>query len=481
MKFKILFLILFTLLSTVVSFAQLANQNTYLFAHKNDHQTPAEGEYQYAACWGYVAPNGREYAIIGCFPGTIFYDITDSSNVHEVGFVPSTNPGNSNNEWREMKVYSHYAYIVSEVTNSGVQIVDLQYLPDSVHYLGKFLFGSFTKAHSISQSGPYLYLNGGNVSVGQSNQGGIHVLDLTSNPEVPVVRGVWGTRYIHDCRVINDTIWGANIYPASQGGTGSIYVINATNKDNLTTINSWVNNPFPGPHNVALTTDHHYALTTDEIGEQPGSQLRELKIWNVQNLSNVVQVAVWQPTGITTAIVHNVEVYGNYAVIAHYAAGIRVVNISNPASPTEVAWYDTYPANNVFDYLGCWGVFMFPSGKIIGSDMKTGLYIIKTTFNITASQNNNNEIPKDYSLNQNFPNPFNPSTTISYSLPKNTYATLKVYDALGKQVALLADDYKNAGNYSVTYDASNLASGMYFYSLTTTDGFSQTKKMILVK
>src|SRR5258706_14719574 len=106
MKFKILYLILLTLISTVTSFAQLANQNTYLYSHKMDHTT--SGEYQYSACWGYVAPNGREYAIIGCFPGTIFYDITDSSNVHEVGFVASTNPGNSNNECREMKVYSHY-------------------------------------------------------------------------------------------------------------------------------------------------------------------------------------------------------------------------------------------------------------------------------------------------------------------------------------------------------------------------------------
>jgi choice-of-anchor B domain-containing protein len=444
--------------------------NTVLLAHKNDH--PTSNQDQYSACWGYVAPNGREYAIIGCQPGTAFYDITDTTNIHEVGFVNSTAPGSYYNLWREMKVYSHYAYIVSEVPNSGIQIVDLQYLPDSIHYLGKFLVPSHSSSHSISQSGPYLYVNGCNPSFGQ----GVTVLDLTSNPAAPVRRGSWNTKYVHDCRILNDTIWAANIYQ-SDGGT--ISIINSTNKDNLVFVNSWVNNPNPGPHNIAITTDRRFALTTDEY---PLVQPRELKVWNIQNLNNVTLTTVWQPTGITTAVVHNVEIYGNYAVIAHYAAGIRIVDISNPASPQEVAWYETYSSPNTFDYVGCWGVYMFPSGKVIGSDMQTGLYVIKTTPNVPLGiQNNNNHgLPESFSLMQNYPNPFNPSTTIQYSVPKNAYVTIKVYDVLGKQVALIADEYKRAGNYSVTYDASSLSSGVYYYTLTS-EGFQSTKKMILVK
>ena len=111
----------------------------YLLANVNTHQTP------YSAVWGYKAPDGREYAIIGSYDGTQFVDVTDVTNIIEVGFVPSTNPGSSSNLWREMKTYSHYAYIVSEVTNSGIQIVDLQYLPDSVHYVKKFLPSGFSK------------------------------------------------------------------------------------------------------------------------------------------------------------------------------------------------------------------------------------------------------------------------------------------------------------------------------------------------
>ncbi len=464
---KILLIALMAVLSAGNLFSQLSNSGTSLIANKNDHST--NNQYKYSACWGYVAPNGREYAIIGCQPGTAFYDITDTTNVHEVGFVASTNPGNTNNLWREMKVYSHYAYLVSEVANSGIQIVDLQYLPDSIHYLGKFVIPGHSSTHSISQSGPYLYLNGCNASFGQ----GVTIADLSVNPASPVRRGSWNTQYVHDCRVINDTIWTCNIYDPP----GTVTVLNGANKDNLTFIANWVNAPNQFPHNCALSPDHHHIFTTDETTSPPG----KLKVWNITNLSNVTLETTWQPTGITTCVVHNVEVYGNYAVIAHYEAGIRIVNIANPTAPTEVAWYDTYPTANAAQELGCWGVYMFPSGKIIGSDTQSGLFVIRVTVPLTGTNNNNNSIPKDFALSQNFPNPFNPSTTINYSLPKNTYATIKVYDALGKQVALLEDSYKQAGSYSVTYDASRLSSGMYFYSLTTNDGFSQTKKMVLVK
>src|SRR4030095_1112331 len=222
------------------SFAQLGNSSMTLIANKNEH--PTNNIYKYSACWGYVAPNGREYAIIGCQPGTAFYDIADTANVHEVGFQTGLT-----SEWREMKVYSHYAYIVSEATNSRLQIVDLQYLPDSIHFVRTFTYASYTRTHSIQQDGPYLYLNGGNCTSGITNTGGTRVIDLTTDPENPTVRGGWGTYYVHDCRVRNDTMYACNIY----NPPGQIAVINVANKDNLTSITQWQNNPNPFPHNCA--------------------------------------------------------------------------------------------------------------------------------------------------------------------------------------------------------------------------------------
>ena len=88
--------------------------------------------------------------------------------------------------------------------------------------------------------------------------------------------------------------------------------------------------------------------------------------------------------------------------------------------------------------------------------------------------------PVEYTLMQNYPNPFNPSTTISYSLPKNGLVTLKVYDILGSEVAELVNEVKEAGNYSVTFNASELPSGIYFYTLNS-GNFMATKKLILLK
>ena len=441
-------------------YAQLGHSNMSLLANRNTH--PGTGGNLYSALWGYVAPNGREYAILGCATGTAFFDVTDSANIVEVGFIsgPTSN-------WREMKVFSNYAYIVSEANNSKIQIVNLANLPASVNLVGTSNMPSHTTTHSISQDGPYLYLHGCNNSFGQ----GVTVVDLT-NPTSPVKRGGWNTHYVHDSRVRNDTIYACNIYDPP----GTITVINAADKDNLTTIASWVNNPNPFPHNAALTAGRTYIYTTDETSTPNG----KLKIWNISNLSNVTFVANWMPTGITTAIVHNVEIYGNYALVAHYSAGIRLLNISNPIAPVEVAWYDTYPTNNNSNFNGCWGVYMFPSGKIIASDRFTGLYVLKSSVGPIGINSNNTEIPAGYELGQNYPNPFNPVTKINYSLPKNTYVKVSVYDASGKLVSKLVDSFESAGNKTVSFNASELPSGVYFYSLQAGE-YTESKKMILVK
>ncbi len=89
-------------------------------------------------------------------------------------------------------------------------------------------------------------------------------------------------------------------------------------------------------------------------------------------------------------------------------------------------------------------------------------------------------VPKEYTLGQNYPNPFNPKTIISYQLMTGSYTVLKVFDILGKEVAVLVNQKQNAGSYNVDWDASNYPSGVYFYKLES-GNFSLTKKMILIK
>jgi len=86
----------------------------------------------------------------------------------------------------------------------------------------------------------------------------------------------------------------------------------------------------------------------------------------------------------------------------------------------------------------------------------------------------------EYLLQQNYPNPFNTSTSIKYHIPSQANVSLKLYDILGKEVAILVDDQKPAGRYKVDFTENNLSSGVYFYSLRT-DNYFQTNKMILLK
>ena len=118
-------------------------------------------------------------------------------------------------------------------------------------------------------------------------------------------------------------------------------------------------------------------------------------------------------------------------------------------------------------------------GFVVGSN-GTILKTVNGGGSSTSVSENGDLTPVAFQLCQNYPNPFNPTTIISYSVPENSYVTLKVYDILSNVVTDLVNERKEAGNCSVSFDASGLSSGIYFYQLQTSN-FIQTKKMVLLK
>ena len=92
----------------------------------------------------------------------------------------------------------------------------------------------------------------------------------------------------------------------------------------------------------------------------------------------------------------------------------------------------------------------------------------------------NDPLPAEYSLNQNFPNPFNPETHLEFGIPNLGFVSLKVYDILGKEVKTLIYEIKNPGRYKVVFDGSSLPSGIYYYKIES-GNFSQVRKMILIR
>lgn len=113
-------------------------------------------------------------------------------------------------------------------------------------------------------------------------------------------------------------------------------------------------------------------------------------------------------------------------------------------------------------------------------DLKTSKEINQNVDNRLIKKQSEQPPPQQFELSQNYPNPFNPTTTIAFSLPEANNVTLKVFAALGREVATLVNGVRSAGRYDVEFNASSLASGMYLYRLQT-GSFVETKKLVLMK
>jgi hypothetical protein len=120
------------------------------------------------------------------------------------------------------------------------------------------------------------------------------------------------------------------------------------------------------------------------------------------------------------------------------------------------------------------------TGKMVNSVLKSGESTVIDNQSINELNVSKNEIPKEYYLEQNYPNPFNPSTTIQFSLPKQTILKINIYNMLGEQLATIAEGTYEAGYHKITFNASNLPSGTYIYRLESNE-FVQVKKMLLIK
>ncbi len=131
----------------------------------------------------------------------------------------------------------------------------------------------------------------------------------------------------------------------------------------------------------------------------------------------------------------------------------------------------------LFDNAGNYIEDFIASGA--GNLLTPNAVVIRENNSVLVSGSGNSRI-NDYKLKQNFPNPFNPSTIISFSIPNSGFTQLKIYDMLGNEIKTLISEDKTAGNYNVEFNAEKLSNGIYFYRLVS-GKFSETKKMILLK
>jgi hypothetical protein len=156
----------------------------------------------------------------------------------------------------------------------------------------------------------------------------------------------------------------------------------------------------------------------------------------------------------------------------------RQVKAFNHAAPPESYWDRKYAKGFGQSQYGLSAVFGYSNATLIGCVLDGVLYG-DTSF-ITGIHQINSETPKSFLLSQNYPNPFNPRTNIRFQVAKLGDVKLVLSDALGKEIATLINEKLNPGTYEAEWDASNFASGVYFYKLITAD-YTETRNMVLVK
>ncbi|MBI5471767.1 MAG: choice-of-anchor B family protein [Ignavibacteriae bacterium] len=328
------------------------------------HPRPGTG---LSAIWGYTAPDGREYALVGITGsgsgstsgGTSIVDITNDASPRVVTHIVGPN-----STWREMKTYRQYAYVVTEASSgTGVQIIDLSALPDTARLLRTFAYSNgaknINKSHTITMSDGFMYLNG----CANWSPGGALIFDLRNDPVNPQFVGEYQPQYLHDTYVLRDTIYGSAI-----NSGGGLIIADARNKASVQTVGR-IGYTGSGTHNAWLSRDRRYVMTTDEIG----STRKDLKVWDIGNLPAIPTATTASFTVDPTSTIHNVHVRGNYAYCAWYSGyGLQIADISNPALPALAAGYRTSSSSLAWETYP-----YFPSGKVIIGDGSTGLWIFR--------------------------------------------------------------------------------------------------------
>jgi choice-of-anchor B domain-containing protein len=445
-----LFLVLTLVFTVSGSSMGQGSPTLQLLAHVNDYASA-----RYNDCWGYTAPGGREYAFLGVRNGTSILDITDAPAVREVAFIPGPT-----STWKDIKTYRTYAYVVTE-SSGGMQILDLSQLPDTVTLASTYT--GFQTSHNISidTARAMLYAEGNGPGPGTEP---VRALSL-SDPVNPVQVSAFGVE-CHDIFARNGTVY------VSEGNSHSIGIYDLSTPSAPSFIARFTIPTNGYVHNAWPTEDGRYLMTTEETFG------RTVKLWDIDRIDSV------QLTGqylASAAMAHNTHIKGHYAYISHYAQGLRIVDISDPANIVEVGHYDTFSGSG----LGAWGAFpFFSSGKVLVSDVETGLYVVNFPGGATSA-GRMASIPGTYRLGNNYPNPFNPSTTITFEIPHAGQIRLTVLDLLGRKIRILLDEYRDAGRHQVRWDGRSdtgipVVSGTYFCRLEA-GGYVGSRKMLLLK
>ncbi len=343
--------------------------------------------------WGWTDPEtGIEYALVGRMDAMTFVSLQDPANPLYLGELPLTE-GATANMWRDVKVYADHAFIVADGAGPhGVQIFDLRQLRDvenppvtfgeTAHYDGIF------SAHNIvmNEGSGFAYVVGASMG-GETCGGGLHMIDVR-DPTDPTFAGCFsdpatgraGTGYSHDAQCImydgpdtqhqgKEVCFGAN--------ETALSIADVSDKSNPVPI-ATATYPNPGyVHQGWISDDHRYFYVNDELDELSGVERTRTLVWDIEDLDDPVLVK--EHWGETSSSDHNLYIRGQFMYQSNYVSGLRILDISDPANPKEVGFFDSVPVGeNSPGFAGSWSNYpFFESGVIVFTSMREGLFVVR--------------------------------------------------------------------------------------------------------
>ncbi len=355
--------------------------------------------------WGHYDLNdGREYALVGLTNGVSIVEVTDPLNPRVVSFIAS-----QNTIWRDLKTYQFfdanlrrwrsYAYVTADAASVGTMILDLNQLPKNVVVAASE--ATDTSAHNIyisnvdystgvALTGKTAYMH----VAGSDKQGGAFNSYSLANPINPaaVYKNPFNSRnwYSHDV----SSLWITDTRREQCVDKNNDCDLLLDYNENEILLWDKTNNATPENlsrtqyqyvsyvHSGWWTEDKQFISVHDELDEQRYSLNTRVRFFSISNLR--APELAGEYIGPTSAIDHNGYTRGNRYYISNYERGLVVLDISDPRTPKEAGFFDTYPITDSASFNGAWGTYPFlPSGNILVNDINSGLYVIRDN---TASE-----------------------------------------------------------------------------------------------
>ncbi|MEJ7706856.1 MAG: choice-of-anchor B family protein [Nocardioidaceae bacterium] len=331
--------------------------------------------------WGWTdGKANRRYALVGLNNGTGFVDVTRPAKPRYLGKLPTQT---EDSIWRDIKIYRHYAFVVSEAANHGMQVFDLRRLrgvdrPET--FTSDAYYGEFTHAHNIAvnEKSGYAYVLGSDTC-----KGGLHMVDIR-RPLFPTFAGCYsGDGYTHDVQVVNyrgpDARYtGHEIAFAANEDT--LTIVDVTNKKKPRLLSRTGYRGAAYTHQGWLTNSQRYFVLGDEVDELATGHNTRTYVFDVGNLVNPSQPSRY--TADTAAIDHNLFIRGKYVYQANYRAGFRLLEARDfgNADFRVAGYFDIYPTDDRPEFNGAWGVYPLFRDRhlVLINGIEQGLFVLRT-------------------------------------------------------------------------------------------------------